>query len=394
LRSTLFSINDLLLGLNLCDASHQILFADRGRSDLATARERSAGGSLKWSDIRENGRVRFGFSSDEQAFDHSDFRHGVSTNCPIDQLIVAGRTGNSKVNTIAMELHLAARKLLLGLLLPSSSMRTIANRDAILLGADPVAEAGEVITNSVGIKLILIPAGEFLMGSPLTEPERYPDESPTHRVQITKPFYCGVYEISQEEYEAIMGTNPSYFATTGGGKANVKGSDTRRFPVEWVSWDDATDFCAKLSQREDKKYRLPTEAEWEYACRARSSFAFSFGATLNGRSANLSDLFPYPGSQKGPFLGRPTSIGQYPANAFGLYDMHGNVREWCADWYDAEYYAKSPLQDPQGPSKGIYRISRGGGFNDTPSYCRSAHRFHDRPTDKQWNFGFRVVRER
>ncbi|HQU45660.1 MAG TPA: SUMF1/EgtB/PvdO family nonheme iron enzyme, partial [Pirellulales bacterium] len=237
------------------------------------------------------------------------------------------------------------------------------------LGRSPHGEAPRDVTNSIGMKLRLIPAGRFWMGSPESEVERGGGER-RHQVRITRPFYLGVYEVTQAEYKRVMGDNPSDFSSGGKAAVLVSGLDTRRFPVENVSWDDATDFCEKLSDRAGeraagRRYRLPTEAEWEYACRAGTTTPFHFGGELSGRGANCNGNYPYGTSVKGPYLGRTTTVGSYRdrANAFGLYDMHGNVWEWCADWYDSKYYDDSAADDPQGPAAGSFRVIRGGGWD-------------------------------
>ncbi len=245
------------------------------------------------------------------------------------------------------------------------------------------------LTNSIGMKLILIPPGEFMMGSPDSEEKRGSHEGPQHQVRITKPFYLGVYQVTQEEYERVMGTNPSYFKT-------ASGQDTSRFPVEQVSWDDALKFCRKLSalpseRSAGREYRLPTEAEWEYACRAGTTTPFHFGSVLNGRQANHDGNRPYGTSEKGPYLERTTTVGSYSANGFGLYDMHGNVWEWCADWYDEEYYANSPVDDPQGPASGSDRVYRGGCWGNSAGSCRSASRRRLTPVFRGINLGFRLA---
>jgi formylglycine-generating enzyme required for sulfatase activity len=200
------------------------------------------------------------------------------------------------------------------------------------------------------MKLVLIPKGKFLMGSPRDEKGRL-DHEEQHEVEITRPFYMGVYEVTQEQYEKVMGMNPSWFSATGGGKAKVKGLDTRRFPVENVSWTDARIFCDKPSALErelaaKRVYRLPTEAEWEYTCRggARKSTPFHFGPSLSSTQANFCGSSPYGEAGKGPYLRRTSTIGSYKPNDFGLFDMHGNVREWCADWYDR--YGNNTNKDP------------------------------------------------
>jgi formylglycine-generating enzyme required for sulfatase activity len=252
------------------------------------------------------------------------------------------------------------------------------------------------ITNSIGMKLVLIPAGEFLMGSPETETGRFrgSNDEHQHRVRITKPFYMGVYAVTQREYERIMGSNPSYFAASGGGKDKVSGLDTSRFPVEQVSWDAAQEFCRRLSQKEGKRYRLPTEAEWEYACRAGTTTAFNFGDSLNGDNANCDGTQPYGTEVRGRRLGRSTTVGSYAPNAWGLYDMHGNVFQRCQDWYGESYFSNSPTDDPPGPSVGSFRVIRGGSWDYAAVDCRSASRVHFGPAYRNsYRFGFRLVCE-
>jgi formylglycine-generating enzyme required for sulfatase activity len=159
-----------------------------------------------------------------------------------------------------------------------------------------------------------------------------------------------------------MGTNPSDFKT-------VAGQDTSRFPVERVSWEEAVEFCRKLSalsaeQSAGRVYRLPTEAEWEFACRAGTTTPFHFGSQLNGREANCDGNYPYGTTTKGTYLQRPTTVGSYAANGFGLFDMHGNVWEWCSDWYEVAI-RDSPVDDPTGPTSGSLRVNRGGGWAAT-----------------------------
>ena len=258
-----------------------------------------------------------------------------------------------------------------------TALSTWCGADVLVQGSDP--ETAKTITNSIGMKLRLIPAGEFMMGSPADEAEREDWEGPVHRVRITKPFYLGVYEVTQGEYEQLTGKNPSKF----------KGA-TR--PVEMVSWEDAVEFCRKLSAKEGQKYRLPTEAEWEYACRAGTTTPFSFGSVLNGEQANCAGNYPYGTDTKGPMKAETTPVGSYRPNAFGLYDMHGNVWEWCQDWYDAEYYGKSPNEDPLGAASGSNRVFRGGCWYGDAWFCRAAFRLRDDPSFRDDNLGFRLAR--
>ncbi len=254
----------------------------------------------------------------------------------------------------------------------------------------------ETISNSVGMKLVLIPRGKFTMGSPAEEKDRSDDEGPRHEVEITRPFYLGVYEVTQQQYEKVMGKNPSWFSTAGGGADRVKGLDTSEFPVESVSWKEAVEFCEKLSARKQEKdrgraYRLPTEAEWEYACRAGSSSTFHFGASLSSTQANFDGNHPHGGGERGPFLERTCKVGSYRPNAWGLYDMHGNVGEWCSDWYDRRCYGDKRRRDPQGPARGLDRVFRGGSWGYGSKYCRSAERSWFGPNSRSHSLGFRIA---
>jgi formylglycine-generating enzyme required for sulfatase activity len=215
-------------------------------------------------------------------------------------------------------------------------------------------------------------------------------------VEISRPFYLGIHEVTQKQYREVMGSNPSWFSADGGGKEKVEGMSTDDFPVEQVSWQDAVDFCAKLTALPAEKgagraYRLPSEAEWEYSCReGASSRPFHFGNALSSRQANFDGRYPY-GADKAFYLKGTCKVGSYAANDFGLYDMHGNVAEWCSDWYAADYAGKSPRRDPQGPSEGADRVIRGGGWNSAGRFCRSASRDTFRPTFRYGNLGFRVA---
>jgi formylglycine-generating enzyme required for sulfatase activity/tRNA A-37 threonylcarbamoyl transferase component Bud32 len=242
------------------------------------------------------------------------------------------------------------------------------------------------VVNSVGMKFVRILPGKFLMGSPEDEKDRGEDE-PLHEVEITRPFYLGVYPVTQAEYGRMMKRNPSWFAKDGSGRDKVRGMDTEAFPVENVSWEDAQEFCRALAAlpaegQAGRAYRLPTEAEWEYACRgpAGTNDPFHFGTALSPEQANY-----------GVNLGRPCRVGSYPANAWGLYDLHGNVWEWCQDWYDKDCYRNGPRRDPQGPGEGDRRVLRGGSWNDLGWDCRAAIRSALAPRYRNVNIGFRLV---
>ncbi len=260
------------------------------------------------------------------------------------------------------------------------------------------------ITNSIGMTLKLIPAGEFMMGSPDNDKDAGIEEKPQHRVRISKSFYLGVYEVTQAQYKAVMGYNPSSFPPNGDGKDKVAGQSTDQYPVEQVSWFDAVTFCNKLSAKEGRRpfyeiddkyvrvpdwngpgYRLPTEAEWEYACRANASTPtrYSFGDD----AAQLDEYgwFQFNSSRTHP-------VGKKKPNGFGLHDMHGNVSEWCWDWYGEGYYKQSREDDPTGPVArvGLSRVFRGGGRINGASDARSASRVVREPGDR-FSLGFRLA---
>jgi outer membrane protein assembly factor BamB len=264
------------------------------------------------------------------------------------------------------------------------------------VGDSQGSERPPTLTNSIGMRLALLPPGEFPMGSPDSDPDAREDEKPQHRVRITRPFSMGLYEVTQEEYQRVMGSNPSFFSPTGPGKDRVAGLNTGRFPVEQVRWHDAVAFCKRLSELPAEKaagrvYRLPTEAEWEYACRAGATTRFHTGDSLSSLQANFNGNHPAGTAAKGPFLTRSTAVGSYAPNAWGLYDMHGNVWEWCADWYGRTYYRESPSEDPSGPATGSSRVIRGGEWYGDARDCRCAFRYADLPDGVFYVMGFRVV---
>jgi formylglycine-generating enzyme required for sulfatase activity len=260
----------------------------------------------------------------------------------------------------------------------------------------PLPGGPREVTNSVGMRLRLIPAGRFLMGSPQTEAGRREDEGPRHEVTLTRPFYLGVYPVTQEEYRHLTGKNPSFCSPEGVGKKWVRGLDTARFPVEQVTWTEAVAFCAKLSALPEEKaagrvYRLPTEAEWEYACRAGTDTPFWWGDSASSLQDNFDGREPYGGAARGPFLQRTCRVGSYLANPWGLHDLHGNVFQWCADWYDPRYYALGMDRDPKGPQNGTVRVLRGGAWSFGGKICRAAGREAAGPDDVYDQFGFRVA---
>lgn len=305
-------------------------------------------------------------------------------------------------------------------------------------------EPGETITNSIGMKLKLIPSGEFLMGGESFDevvkafgrredffPEKFDDELPQHRVRITKAFYLGVYEVTKEQFASFVDAEKYRTDAEKNDKGGWGWSKTeKRFlqrpeytwrdwgvddapssPVGNVSWNDAAAFCRWLSQKEGKVYRLPTDAEWEYACRAGTTTryyngddpnaVYEIGNVNDGWAHSLKDLKPIYGpwsydvkSKDGYAFTAP--VGRFRPNRFGLYDMVGNAPEWCADWYAKDYYTNSPTDDPQGPALGLVHVILGGGWHrGDPLSSRSGSRIGGKADGfHPFVIGFRVLRER
>ena len=251
-------------------------------------------------------------------------------------------------------------KLLSGITKRKLFSRTTASENKIL--------SRPPIKNSIGMELKLLPAGTFMMGSNFGQAH----EQPVHKVTLSQNFYIGVHEVTQEQWIKVMGTNPSKF----------KGP---RNAVEQVSWTDAVEFCLKLSALPEERaagrfYQLPTEAQWEYACRAGTTTEYCFGDD----ESELGDYAWYKGNSGS----KTHPVGQKKPNAWGLYDMHGNVWEWCQDPHDA--YPSRAVTDPTGPASGSYRVIRGGGWLSTAEFCRSAYRVGALPSNRNLNYGFRV----
>jgi len=274
------------------------------------------------------------------------------------------------------------------------------------------------LTNSIDMRLRLIQAGEFLMGSPDDDKDAAHDEKPQHRVRITRPFYLGVHEVTRDQFRRFVDEAGYRTEAEKDGKGgygwneetknfeqnprytwqNPGFEQTDDYPVVNVSWNDAVAFCKWLSDNEKTTYRLPTEAEWEYACRAGTTTRYSFGDDPKGLAAvgNIADgtAEKYPGSgpiaARGGYVYYTAPVGRFQPNAFGLCDMHGNVWEWCSDWYDADYYRQSRVDDPAGAEGAAVRVIRGGSRG--PQYARSAYRHGTGPGDRHCFLGFRVAR--
>jgi formylglycine-generating enzyme required for sulfatase activity len=297
-----------------------------------------------------------------------------------------------------------------------------------LLDVTPRPGHPRTITNSIGMTLTLIPPGEFMMGSDATDTDAQDDEfldkasgkKEKHRVRITRPFHLGVTEVTRGQFRRFVDDAGYRTEAEKDGKGgygwneekkefeqnprynwqNAGFEQTDDHPVVNVSWNDAQAFIAWLSRKEGQTYRLPTEAEWEYACRAGTTTRFACGDDPEGLAAvgNVADgtaKEKYP-DWKGTIAARDGFVytapaGRYRSNAFGLFDMHGNVWEWCSDGYAAGYYEQSPADDPTGSVGSQSRAIRGGGWYTDPRNCRSAFRFRYAQGDRYDYLGFRVA---
>jgi formylglycine-generating enzyme required for sulfatase activity len=249
---------------------------------------------------------------------------------------------------------------------------------ATVFAGDEAAPDGKGFTNSLGMKFVYIPPGTFQMGSAPGEPGRDSNEI-QHQVTLTGGFYMQTTEVTQGQWRAVMGDNPSKF----------KKCD--KCPVETVSWEDCQKFIQKLNSKENTDtYRLPTEAEWEYACRAGTDTPFNTGGCLKTNQANYDGNYPLAGCSKGRFRQKTVPVAGFAPNAWGLYDMHGNVWEWCADW-NGDYKSEN-VSDPAGPPSGATRVIRGGSWFSYASLCRSAFRSSVVPDYRDNLVGLRLAR--
>jgi len=469
--NTLLSIDQFLAKMAGSPASQRVLIADCCRFDSTATRGRSVGSSMSTADLPKNTAVLFACSEDQKAYEHRSWGHGAFTKCLLESM-----EQNSLISSIAFDVGGLPNKpgrvqqLVDQIKVDSDPTQIPAfliNVPAIDLGLkirrgtlpinEPTDEpmdtsadqtTDEEYTNSIGMQLKLLPAGDFLMGSTETKAELErmgistydtfdnSDEQPQHRVKISRDFYLGVHEVTLSQFlqyynadkvnhktEAEKdgkggwgydGTNfeqkRSYVAWNTGWNQPVK--DYMNHPVVNVSWNDAVSFCEWLTKTEQaagritrqQEYRLPSEAQWEYACRggSRGSKLFSFGN--NGedfvRNGNVRDAAyakelnnkygePIIGSDGYVFT---SPVGKFQSNGFGLFDMHGNVLEWCEDVYDSKVYGlrSSVTSDPLVSAEGSYRVDRGGSWSSAPVNCRSAYRDGSASDFRISGLGFRV----
>ncbi|HMO92659.1 MAG TPA: SUMF1/EgtB/PvdO family nonheme iron enzyme [Pirellulaceae bacterium] len=441
-RNTLISLSEVFEKLEMSKARHKVLLVDACRNDPQTEFSKSSKRIIlepvheRKPPVMEGGTAAlFSCSGGEQSWEDDKLSHGVFFNYVIEGLTGKADLDGDKQITFD-ELKAYTRSAVKSYVFkelgeaqtPSSStakenigsvaivtlQKSLPN---LLTAPFSVVVAREsqqrwsdylqtqvTIENSIGMELVLIPPGEFMMGS--TDAENGLDgEKPQHRVQISQPFLLGRTEVTQKQWKSVMGTEP--WKEDGKLRDYVREGDD--YPATVVSWEDAAKFCNALSKRDGKQpvyriagengrdtimdrdsdgYRLPTEAEWEYACRGGTTTAFSFG----NEESKLSDYawwggFSDDGNAKDEKYAH--RVGLKRSNPFGLHDMHGNLWEWCWDWYGA--YPSGSVSDPTGVDTGSFRVGRGGGWRNIPRYCRSAIRRRNDPSFRFHGLGFRVA---
>ncbi len=389
-KETLIPLKEIYDAMKACPAKRKLLLVDACRNDPRTPVSRSR----KTVDLESITRPQkqpvpesvvafFSCAAGQQSFEWPDLKHGVFFYHVLD-VWKKGVDGQKELTLDDMVYHTRkrteafARNTIEAVQTPELHGKSAGKW--VLRTYDAAIE--KVITNSLGMKLVRIPAGDYLRGSPDSDKDAQDDEKPQHRVRITKDFYLGMHEVTQGEWKAVMGTEPWK------GINYVK--EGKDYPATYVSWDDAQEFVKKLSQRDGRTYRLPTEAEWEYAARGGTTTRYSFGddesklgeyAWFDKNAYDINEKYAH-------------QVGLKKANPFGLFDMHGNVWEWCSDRYEETEYAKHAgrtVQDPQGPQSGSYRVYRGGSWGSGPQVVRSAGRYGLAPGFRGGSLGFRVA---
>jgi formylglycine-generating enzyme required for sulfatase activity len=450
--ATMVSVSKVYQELEKSFAGVKVLLVDACRNDPDPGRGRGVDGDNSPRPPRGVAAL-FSCSAGEKAYEHRDLAHGVFFHSVLDGLRGKASDSNGKVTWDSLQAHVRSQvPELMKLHLPDRAQQP--NLKADLVGSPPVllrvaavAERraaedsalasgavviGRTVTNSIGMMLVRVPAGEFLMGSTDADLERlhalFPgtssqvtgDEKPQHRVRITKAIDVGAREVTVGQFKAFAAatgykTEAEADGVTNSGWNEVKGqfewdskytwrnpgfAQTDVHPVVLVSWNDAAAFCRWLSRKEELEYRLLTEAEWEYVCRAGTTSLFPEGddPEVLAKVGNVADKRARSGlavwstirADDGYLYTAP--VGSYRPNDWGLYDMLGNVAEWCADWYARDYYAASPQEDPPGRFMAQIRAHRGACWTSPTPYCRAAHRAWDSPSGRSTSLGFRVVR--
>ena len=362
---TLVKLSEVMSMFQLAKSGHRVLLADCCRVVPNQARGRSFGSGFKATNLPENTSVLFGCSPGEKAYEHADWGHGAFTKSLLEQLPLMASEGKVTTGTLADRV-----KEQVPLLVKSVSPRETQNpkpfiTDSVDLQLVLPKGVGKLFTNTLGMTLTLIPSGKFLMGSsdeeiddilklnPTLKKEDFKYEQPQHEVRITQPFYLGVHEVTKGQFAEFVKAQNYQTDAEKDGKGgsgfdnqeqfevkpeytwkNFGFTQTDDHPVVNVSWNDAVAFCEWLSKKEGKTYQLPSEAQWEYACRAGTTTPFHFGMVNDGTKANVNGHHPSGTEKEGPFLKGTSRVSSYAVNAFGLYHMHGNVFEWCQDGFD------------------------------------------------------------
>jgi formylglycine-generating enzyme required for sulfatase activity len=459
---SLVPLSSLYQELKVSGAGVQVLLVDACRNDPQRGRGRGIDGDTSPRPPRGVAAL-FSCGAGQRAWESDSLRHGVFFHYVLEAFRVSGKERRGRLTFYQLAEHVQTNVPLKVRALFGPQATQLPNLKADIEGGPPVLlefagmkpellgapffarEAGsarrswttylgvsELERNSIGMELVFIPPGKFQMGSPKEEEGRFDNEGPQHEVEITQGFYLAKYEVTRGQFrkyveyttykteaeadglggwgfDAQAGDFQGPKFNRGTGKLEGKGTSyswldtgfpqTDQHPVVNVTWNDAVAFCLWLSKKEGKKYRLPTEAEWEYCCRAGTATRYASGndgealaVFANVGDASAKRQFPKwetIAADDGYVFTAP--VGQFKPNAFGLHDLHGNAWEWCQDWFGKDYYGESPRQDPQGPATGTFRVARGGSFGRTPSFCRSAHRGRDIPGYRYFNLGFRVA---
>ncbi|QEG01355.1 Serine/threonine-protein kinase pkn1 [Stieleria maiorica] len=408
---TLYSLSMLLDEQLIPNVGRRILIVDACR-DVPDDVGRGIQGNAMIT-LPEDTAIFFSCRSGQRSYEHADLKHGIFTHSLLEGLRGgAAREGKIVYSQLVSYVDWMMAKDQLRRYMPADAPQV-----PITAGGVPYAVLGQgqwsdepsapqkpqpeelkaSFLNSIGMKFQRIPPGVFSMGSAIDQPGRKPDEFP-HLISISREFFLAAYEVSQSEYRFVMQSNPSYFRIHGDGQKDLQGQLPDQLPVEQVTWDEANEFCRRLSRlpaetASGRRYRLPTEAEWEYACRAGTETAFFFGDQIGQNQVNGDGRFPYGTSPRTAFLRRTCDVAMFRPNAFGLYNLSGNVAEWCQDWYDADYYRSSHDDNPTGPITGSERVLRGGSWFDGGVALRSSNRQSAAPTTRLPFHGFRVVCE-
>jgi formylglycine-generating enzyme required for sulfatase activity len=441
-KSTLIALSDIYKELEASRAGLKLLLVDACRNDPQTENSR-ARSSVSLESVTRPQRLPppggvlafFSCSEGERAFEHDELRHGVFFHFVIGALRGAA-VGPEEGEVLVPDLEKYVKRQVRDYVREKYGVRQMpelrgTSRDLVPLvrlsrpRVPPprpfrVDEPPTPIANTLGMTLAPIREGEFLMGSSDDDKDADDDEKPRHPVRITRPFYLATTEVTVGQFHRFVEatgyrTEAERNGKGGRGWNEAKATfeldpkytwrdpgftQTDEHPVTNVSWNDAVAFCEWLSTREETTYRLPTEAEWEYACRAGTTTPYSSGADPETLAAvgNVADgtaRVKFPNwatiaSRDGYVFTAP--VGRFRANAWGLHDMHGNIWEWCRDGYDDRYYQQSPDGDPTGPSQASSRVYRGGSWGDDPRYARSARRVGVKPDYRYYDLGFRVAR--